>query len=158
MNAADVRLRAENIGDGLFSLSVVHLKDGEAGGVLISQLKTEVVGINQDGKKVSGALVVSSEVKPSGENGRPKGGRLTARQLCMIKALREDCFATKRWTITFAEFSDLAVKSGAIEANHRSKRQRIADLRVQLSAKNLIAIDGKAETVTYLDADLFAQE
>ncbi len=157
MNAADIRLHAEKVADGLFSLELAHLKDGRAGDILTFQLETEVVGANEEGNEVKGALVVPGEVRPAGQAGRPRTGTLSARQSSLMQTLHAECLSTKRWTISFAEFSNLAVKSGAIGADHPSKRQRVSDLRQQLAAKGLIAVDGCAETVTYLNTDLFAQ-
>jgi hypothetical protein len=142
-NGSEIRMLAKKVANSLFSLTLEHLKDGEAGGELLFELESAIVGTNDDDEEVTGGLVVQTDIRPASAQGNPHG-KLTERQLRILQELRKEAATTKRWEFSAEQFGDLCVRSGAIdlEASEHVKRSRRSDLRMQLANRGLITVAG----------------
>lgn len=151
-NGSEIRMLAKKIANGLFLLTLEHLKDGAAGDELLFELQSAMVGTNEDGEAVEGGLVVETDVRPAGAPGNPHG-KLTDRQMRLVQELRKEAAATKRSEFSTKEFRELCIRSGAVDldAPASSQRRLHTDLKMQLTNKGLIIITGNIIRLAQLD-------
>lgn len=145
-NGSEVRMLAKlakKVAHKLFSLTLEHLKDGEAGGELLFELESAVVGTNDDGEEVEGGLVIETDLRPAGSSGG-SSKKPTERQTRVLQELRRIAATTKHWEFTVAEFSEICARSGAVEGDKpaNAKRARCSDLRTQLANRGWIVVNG----------------
>jgi hypothetical protein len=140
-NGSEIRMLAKKVANGLFSLSLEHLKDGAAGDELLFKLQSVVVGTEEDGEEVEGGLVVETAIRPAGESGRPN--KLNERQQRILQELHREAATGKR-DFTTKQFNELCTRSGAvdIQAPRSSQRRLRSDLKTQLANKGLLTIAG----------------
>jgi hypothetical protein len=141
---SEIRMAAGKVAKGLFKLSLEHLKDGEEGEEILFNMHKVVVGENDDGEDVVGALVTKASITTAGASGNPHG-RLTDRQLRILQELQKEAAATKRWEFSTEQFNELCVRSGAVDhdAPDGTRRRLFTELRNQLANKKLITVTGK---------------
>jgi AAA domain len=142
-NGSEIRILAEQITQGLFKLKLEHLKDGIGGGELLFELRSAVVGKNEDGEEVEGGLVIETTIRPAGASG---GSRKTPtdRQLRILQELRKEAKVTKRWDFSTEQFNELCIRSCAVDGDKTEnvQRARCSDLKRQLANKGFITIAG----------------
>jgi AAA domain len=142
-NGSEIRMLAKKVASGLFSLNLEHLKDGAAGDELLFELKSAVVGENEDGEDVSGGLVVETSFRPA-RGGGGDSKKLTERQMRILQELRKEAATTKKWDFTAEDFNELCIRSGAVDRDKpdNSKRARISELKLQLANRGLVTVNG----------------
>jgi AAA domain len=141
-NGSEVRMLAKKVGHKLFQLDLEHLKDGEAGGELLFELESAVVGTNVDGEEVTGGLVIQTNLRPAGGSGG-SAKKLTETQMRILQEMNKTAGSTKRWEFTRDEFKELCLKSGAVDAElpENQQRNRFSQLRNQLANRSLITVE-----------------
>jgi hypothetical protein len=140
---SEIRLMARKVATGLFALAIDHLKDGVTGEDLLFELRSVVVGANDEGENVEGGLVVKAGVMAKSAAGNPRG-KLTDRQLRILQELQKEASVSKKWQWTTEEFNELCIRSGAVDQNMQpnAQRARCSELKMQLANKHYVSVAG----------------
>jgi len=143
-NGSEIRMLAKKVANSLFSLCIEHLKDGVAGGELLFELQSAVVGTNDDDEDVAGGLVIETTMRPAGSSGGDSK-KPTERQLRILQELRKEAATAKKWQFNVDEFTDLCIRSGAVDHDKpdNTRRARVSDLRMQLANRGWITVSGE---------------
>lgn len=149
-NAADVRLKVEQLLEGQRVINVEHLKDSDTSGAqMMFEIESVPVGETEDGDPMFGGVLVESEERKPSELPDP-----TTRKSRLSPEENEAKSALMSWptsTLTFQEATDLWVQkdviiptlSGSTQQMQQRLRKTAHRMRIKLKDKGIISTQGE---------------